>query len=530
MSFHELDKKQVAYVLVGIMLGVLLAALDSSIVGTAMPTIIKELKGIEHYNWPFTSYMLLSTLIIPVSGKLSDMYGKKLIYSLGIVVFLIGSILCGIAGSLVQLIIYRGLQGLGGGIIISSSFAIVGEIFSPRERGKYMGLVASMFGLASILGPTLGGYITDAWGWRWIFYVNIPLGCIALAAILFALPAHKGDGQKQTFDYAGLAAFILSMVPLLLALSWGGRDYAWNSPTILGLAVFSFIFLGIFIWMERRATNPLIPPKYFNNSIFNVSIAAMFLSSTAMFSTIIFLPLYAQNVLGKSASNTGTVVTPMMLSFVVAAILSGRIVSKTGKYKIIAITGFGISILGMYLLSQMGEKVSDGMLILNMVITGFGLGATTPTFNIAVQNAFPQREIGTVTASFTFFRNLGSSMGAAILGAFMQWDIKPKMEAVLTKIPAGTISKMPPQMAGYLHNPEKLQNPGLLGQFMQSLPNSLKMQIGLGFRSALSAAVMDVFLIAVFVAFVGFLLAFALKEIPLKSSLHPEEAPPLIVE
>ncbi|MCX6351238.1 MAG: MDR family MFS transporter [Bacteroidetes bacterium] len=523
MTLHTLEKKQVIWVMIGVMLGVLLAALDNTIVGTAMPSIIKNLNGMEYYSWPFTSYMLCSTIVIPLSGNLGDMIGRKAVYISGILIFIIGSILCGLSQTMIQLIIFRGIQGIGGGIALSNAFAIVGEIFTPRERGKYMGAVASMFGLASILGPSLGGYITDTFSWRWIFYINIPLGIIALTTMYFALPSHKPEEKNNKFDWAGLTMFILSMVPLLLALNWAGREYEWESVTIIGLLVAAVVLMVGFAMVERRAVNPLIPPSLFKNDIFNVSLVAIFMSNVAFFSAVIYLPLFAQMVMGKSASGTGTVITPMMLSFVVAAISTGRIVSATGKYKIIAVSGFIVALIGSIMTAQLNETSGDGQLILCMIVMGLGLGATTPVFNLAVQNAFPQKQIGTVSASIQFFRSLGASIGAAVLGSVFQSNMKNKMAEQFAKLPPMPGGHGAPQGGDMMKNVMKMQNPEVMNKVFASMPPQMANTIKGFIKVALTASVQQAFWIAAGTITVGTVAAFMLREIPLKDRIDHGE-------
>ena len=512
--------------MLGVMLGVLLSALDSSVVGTAMPKIISDLNGMSQYTWPFTAYMLCSTIIIPISGKMADSYGRKLIYLSGIVIFLISSMLCGLSQNMIQLIMFRGAQGLGGGIILSSAFAIVGEIFTPRERGKYMGFTASMFGLSSLLGPSLGGFITEAFGWRWIFYINIPLGIIALLTVFFALPSAGEDLEKKRIDYPGLIVFIIAIVPFLLGFTWAGNEYEWLSPRILGMFGFSIVMFVIFYFIEKKADNPIIPLSLFRNKIFNISIGALFMGSVTMFGIIIFLPLFVQTVMGKSASGSGIVITPLMLAFVFSSIIAGRIISATGKYKLLAVIGFSFVITGTILFFFMDPGVSDVRLIMNLLILGVGLGSTMPTFNIAIQNAFPQNMTGVVTGGVQFFRNMGSTIGAAIMGSVMLSRMKVHYTAASQSISGMTHGHVSPQLEALMRNPMALKDPQSvekMKQMMASTPGMFENVMAL-IKNVLTGALHDVFFLSIMSAVLAFIFAVLLREIPLRDDRQKEIA------
>ncbi len=408
--------------MLGAMLAMLLAALDQTIVSTAMPHIVKELNGLEHLSWVFTAYMLASTVTVPLYGKLSDLYGRRPFYIAGIVIFLIGSILSGAAQSMIQLILFRAIQGVGGGAIMVNSFAIVGDLFSPRERGRWQGLLGAMWGLSSVIGPLLGGWITDTTSWRWIFYINIPLGLIALTVIALTLPNIAKHAGKAV-DYAGGVLIGLGLLPLLLALVWGGSTYAWASTQIISLVALSIVLIGTFVFTESRAEDPVLPLHFFRNRAFVVSVGTVFLTAIGMFGSIIYLPLFAQNVLGTSATGAGLTLTPMMLGLVLASTLCGQIVSRTGHYKWLAVGGMVIATLAMYLFSQMSVDTSYWVLVRNMVIMGLGLGVTFPIFNVVVQAAFGPQFIGVSTASVQLFRTVGATVGTALLGGLLNYGM-----------------------------------------------------------------------------------------------------------
>src|SRR6266700_2251381 len=415
---ETLGRRRLFSILIGVILGMLLAALDQTIVGTALPHIVANLGGLDHYAWVVTAYLLASTVTVPIYGKLSDIYGRRLFFIGGMVIFLIGSALAGTSQNMTQLIIYRGIQGVGAGAMMPIAMAIIGDIFSPAERGKWQGLIVAVFGLASIVGPTLGGWITDNWGWRWVFYVNMPVGVIAILTAGFVMPKLVIHRQ-HIIDYLGVVTLVAGTVPLLLAFSWAGTQYAWGSWQIISLFSFSVVMLITFFLVEMRATEPIISPQLFKNSIFTVSTIAIFLVSAGMFGAILFLPLFVQGVLGNTATDSGLVLTPLMLGFMFSSIVGGQLLSRTGRYKILAICGFIVAAVGMFLLSRMSITTREGEVIRNMIITGLGIGVMMSLFTVVVQNAFPYRQLGEVTASLTFFRSIGSTMGVAVMGTIM---------------------------------------------------------------------------------------------------------------
>src|SRR6266480_2514206 len=394
------SRGRLASILIGVMLGMLLASLDQTIVGTALPRIVADLGGLEHYAWVVTAYLLASTVTVPIYGKLSDIYGRRVFFIGGMIIFLIGSALAGTSQNMTQLIIYRGIQGLGAGGMMPIALAIIGDIFPPSERGKWQGLFVAVFGFSSIVGPTLGGWITDNWGWRWVFYVNMPVGVIAILTAGFVLPKLV-NRRKHIIDYLGVVTLVAGTVPLLLAFSWAGTQYAWGSWQIISLFSFSVVMLITFFLVEMRATEPIISPQLFKNSIFTVSTIAMFLVSAGMFGAILYLPLFVQGVLGNTATDSGLVLTPLMLGFMFSSIVGGQLLSRTGRYKILAMIGFTIAAIGMFILSRMTPTTTQGEVVRNMLVTGLGIGVMMSLFTIVVQNALTYRQLGEVTASLT---------------------------------------------------------------------------------------------------------------------------------
>src|SRR5947209_1304686 len=518
------SRGRLASILIGVMLGMLLASLDQTIVGTALPHIVADLGGLEHYAWVVTAYLLASTVTVPIYGKLSDIYGRRVFFIGGMIIFLIGSALAGTSQNMTQLIIYRGIQGLGAGGMMPIALAIIGDIFPPSERGKWQGLFVAVFGLASIIGPSLGGWITDNWTWRWVFYVNMPVGAIAILTAGFVLPKAVRR-VRHKIDYLGAITLVAGAVPLLLAFSWAGTQYPWYSWQIIGLFIFSAVMLVIFVWYDSHIVEPIIIPQLFKNSIFLVSAIAMFMVSAGMFGAILYLPLFIQGVIGDSATNSGVVLTPMMLGFMFSSLVGGQILSRTGRYKILAIFGFIVAALGMFLLSRMTATTSQGEVVRNMVITGLGIGVMMSLFTIVVQNAFPFRQLGEVTATLTFFRSIGSTMGVAVMGTIMTNGFQ---NALQSNIPAMVKRIVPADRLAQLENPQLLLAPDVVAKIQHSFaalgPQGLVIfrQLIDAIRLSLSTAITSVFFLGFIIMLLGLFSVFFLREIRLRTS---HEAP-----
>ncbi|MGH2559235.1 MAG: MDR family MFS transporter [Thermomicrobiales bacterium] len=516
-SFRELKGRQLAIALTGVMLGLLLSALDQTIVGTAMPRIIADLGGLEHYAWVATAYLLASTAAVPIFGKLSDIYGRKWFYIGGMILFMIASALCGLSQSMLQLILFRGLQGIAGGILMANAFAIIGDLFPPAERGKWQGLMGGVFGLASVVGPSLGGWLTDGPGWRWVFYVNLPVGVLAIAVLLYGLPAIRPH-EPRPIDWLGAATIVGMTVPLLLAFSWGGNAYAWSSPRVTGLLLLSVIMAAVFLIAEQRAEEPMIPLRFFRNRVFTVSVCSMFLIGAGMFGVVMYIPLFIQGVIGESATNSGAILTPMMLSMVASSTISGQIISRTGRYKWAAFGGLVVMAMGMWLLSRMDGDTGRATTIRNMIVLGLGTGMTMPTFTLAVQNSFPARELGVVTAGVQFFRSIGSTIGVALMGTLLTSNLKDGLRADL---PADVSAALPPDALDDL-NAQALASPEaqalLQSQFAQ-LSNGAQLFSDLmaSMRDSLATAIQEVFIIATAVAVVAAGISTFLSEAPLRT-------------
>ncbi|MBI2939719.1 MAG: MFS transporter [Chloroflexi bacterium] len=531
-SFHELPRRAFFATIAGLMLAMLLAALDQTIVGTAMPRVVAELGGFEHYTWVITGYMVASTVVVPIVGKLSDLHGRKPYYLPGVALFLLGSALCGAAQDMTQLIVFRGIQGLGAGIGQVMAFTTIGDLFPPARRGRAQGIMASVFGLASILGPTAGGYITDNLSWRWVFYVNLPLGLLALTVLALAFPNIKPNRPHRGIDFRGALLLTAGVVPLLLAVSWGGNRYAWASPTELALFAAAIFFAALFVWNESRAAEPILPLHLFRNRILVVSLGTMFLTAIGMFGSILFIPLFIQGVIGASATTSGNMLTPMMFSFIIGSTVSGQLLNRTGRYRAQAIVSLAIVTIGMVLLSTMDSQTALGTAIAYMVVVGIGMGGTMPVFSVVSQNAVPYAELGVVTSASSFFRTIGGSIGAAVMGSLLTNRFVVSFpENLASAVGPDRLRSLPPQLLHAFDNPQALfarDSAGSSSQFGQVLTQlgpdgkAIGEAIILAVRLSLSDAIHTAFLAGAVLAALGLVLAFFLKEIPLRRSNRPE--------
>ncbi len=461
----RLTRAQLFGTMAGLMLSVLLASLDQTIVGTAEPRIIAQLSGFDRYPWVSTVYLLTSTLAIPIFARLSDIYGRKWFFLAGCGTFILTSALCGASGTMnwlpfdgmSQLIVSRGLQGIGGGMMMGLAFTIIGDVFSPAERGKYQGFFAATYGLASIFGPTLGGWLTDRVSWRACFYVNLPVGIVAILAIYLYFPYWRPEGVKRTIDWSGVASLILCIVPLLLALTWV-TDYGWASVRVISLLTFSVLMLAVFIRAEGRAAEPLIPLILFRNSIISMSAVASFILGMGMFGVIIYLPLFMQGVLGVSATESGNLLTPLLLASVVGSILTGQMNLRLRTYKPSAVVGSVFIAAGMILFARMDASTSHGEVLTGMLIAGFGMGQLMPVYTVAIQNAAAREHMGAASALPTFCRSIGSTVGVAIFGTIL-----------LTNYQRDFAGSYPPGTPENLLKP--FTNPLMLAQIRPQLDN-----------------------------------------------------------
>jgi len=521
IGIRALPRRQLIITLAGVMLAMFLGSLDQTVVGTAMPQIITDLGGFTQYTWVTTAYIITSTIAIPITGKLTDMYGRKWFYIAGLIIFMLGSLLCGLSQSMPQIIAARGFQGIGAGIMMANAFIVIGDLFPPAERGKYQGLMAGVFGLSSIIGPTLGGFITDNLSWHWVFFVNIPLGVLILGLFIFFFPHIRPDNLKHQIDYPGIVTLILAVVPTLLALTWAGVEYPWLSAQIIGMFVFSAVMTLLFLIIESKSKEPIIPPWLFKNQIIAVSVFIIFISGFGMFGGIIFIPLFFQGVLGLSATASGSFLTPMMLGMVLGSVISGQILSRAGgHYKIQGAIGLAIMATGIALLSRMTVETSYARAVTNIVVTGFGLGITMPLYIIAVQNAVPYNVMGIATSSAAFFRSIGGAFGLAIFGSVMNNRFASEFLSGLSPEAKEVISPEP--LNSIVHNPEALLNAEAQSQLKSIFEHlgpqgvALFEQVFQTLKVALNSAITQVFFIAMAIVLVAWVASFFIKEIPLR--------------
>ncbi len=411
-----LSHRQILIVFSGLMLGMFLAALDQTILGTALPSIVNTLHGLNHLSWVVTAYLLTSTVSTPIYGKLSDQFGRKGLFQLAIVIFLVGSALAGFSQNMIELIAFRGIQGLGAGGLMALAMTIIADVVSPRDRGKYQGYFAATFAVSSVAGPLLGGVFTDDLSWRWIFYINIPIGIVTLVVTssVLKLPFHR---RAHSIDYVGAVLMLVGVTATLLVMVWGGVQYAWGSATIIGLGLVAAVFIVAFVMWERQAHEPLLPPELFRLGIFRVSSTVSFLLSVLMYGAIIYLPVYLQLVDGVSATISGLLLVPLMLGVLASSALSGQVVSRTGVYKPFPIAGSCLVVVGMFLLSRLDLATPHWMLSIYVIVLGAGFGMIMQVMVLSTQNAVPADQIGTATAAVVFFRSLGGVFGAALFGA-----------------------------------------------------------------------------------------------------------------
>lgn len=483
-----------------LLLGMLLASLDQTIVSTALPTIVSDLGGLEHISWVVTAYLLASTAATPLWGKLGDQYGRKRLFQIAIVIFLIGSALCGIAQDMTQLIAFRALQGLGGGGLLVLSMAIVGDLVPPRDRGRYQGLFGAVFGATSVLGPLLGGLFTEHLSWRWVFYINLPLGAVALIVIagVLHLPVRA---QKHVIDYLGTFLIASLATCLVLVASLGGTTWAWDSPQVIGLSVLGVLLIGAFVAVERRAAEPVLPLKLFSVRTFTLASVISFVIGFAMFGAMTFLPTFLQVVQGVSPTMSGVHMLPMVFGLLLSSTLSGQIVSRTGRWKVFPVVGTGLTTIGLLLLHRLGVSSSDAEISTYFFVFGAGLGLVMQVLVLIVQNAVPYEDLGVATSGATFFRAIGASFGVAAFGTVFANRLGTELDDALGGRP------LPPGIT-----PDSLTADS---RGIAELPADLRTAA----LEAYSASITDVFLYAAPLAVVGFVLAWFLREDRLRGSV-----------
>lgn len=481
---------RLAVIIGGLMLVLLLAALDSTIVATALPTIVGDLGGLQHIAWVVTAYLLAQTVVMPIYGKLGDLYGRKVVLQAAIVIFLVGSALCGISQSMPELIAFRAIQGLGGGGLVVTTQAALGDVVSPRERGRYSGLFGAVFGVASVAGPLLGGFLTGSLSWRWIFYINIPFGILALVVLGLSFPGVT-ERVQRSIDWLGALLLAGGLTALVLFTSLGGNTLAWGSPEMIALAGLGLVMLSGFVWADRRASEPVLPLRLFRNRVFSVTSAVGLIVGFALIGSVTFLPLFQQVVKGLSPTQSGLQLIPLMGGVLVASIASGQIISRRGRYRIFPIAGTGLTVVGLLMLSQVGAGTSETTLAVEMLVVGLGLGMVMQVLVLAVQNAVDYEDLGVATSGASLFRSIGGSLGTAVLGAVFT----AQLTSALGSAGAGGAQPHPGDLAAL--------PPALRSEFVHAYADSLG----------------TVFLVAAGVAAVGFLLSWFIIELPLRETV-----------
>lgn len=520
----QYSRREVIFTMMGVLSVVFLSLLDQTIVGTAMPHIVADLQGFDQIAWVSTAYLLTSTVPIPIYGKLSDLFGRKPIMLFGIVVFLAGSVLSGAAQSMDQLIAFRAFQGLGAAALQPIAIAIIGDLFPPRERGKWQGISGSIYALAAITGPLAGGWITDNASWRWVFYLNVPVGILALLVLIFLMPTLRSNPRQLTIDYLGAALLILGTVPLLLGFSLAGSQYDWLSPQIIGLFAGAIVVLIVLVMyavgMERRGKEPIFEPGLITNSvrIYGVSLLVTVIYSVSLYGAAFAIPLFAQGVLGTSATNSGLILVPFMLTSIGGSVLSGLALTLTGKYKWVAILGLLIDIAGSILLVRLDAHAGYAALLIAMLVLGLGVGSGLAAYTTIVQNAYPKK-IGQASSTLVFFRQLGGTIGLAAMGSVLTTSYIPAFHAAL---PAALKQLLPANILGAFDNPLILLSPGSLSQIRAGFAsygpqgaaayNSLLGAV----RTGLAESIHNVFVLSLGVILCGLVVVFFLKEIPLR--------------
>jgi EmrB/QacA subfamily drug resistance transporter len=500
---HGLSRNRTILATAGTMLALLLAALDQTIVGTAIPRIVADLNGLDRLAWVTTAYLVTSTTVTPIAGKLGDLFGRKPFLLAGMIGFVIASAFCGLAQDMTQLIVARGIQGIFGGVLFATVFSVIGDLFAPAQRARAQGLFGAVFGLASVVGPTAGGFITDHWSWRWVFEVNIPVGVVAVAVVVAGLPYVKSNASWRDIDFWGAVTLAAGIVPLLIALTIT-NTHAWTSPEVLGLLAFAALMLAAFVFVESRVKEPIVPLHLFKNTVFSVSMVVGFLTAFGMFGSILFTPLVFQGVLGISATNSGALITPMMFGLIGASTLTGFLMRRIKYYRFLGTIGVAVMIFGMWLLSQVVPGTPQWRVVANLVIVGLGIGTTFPLYLTAVQTALPRKYLGVASSQIQFWRNLGGTVGSAILGAVLANRLPSYLTTRVADLhlPAQVVASLPKGGSA-----NSILDPTLLAKLPPAFVGAI--------RLALSDTLHDIYVFAGAILVVALISTLFMKEVPL---------------
>jgi len=506
---------------VGIGLAMFLAALDQTIVGTALPRIVAELQGLDYYAWVATAYLVASTTTTPISGKLGDLFGRRSALLVGIVGFVLASALCGQAQNMAELIAFRGVQGLFGGVLFSNVFASVADLFDPKTRARVQGIFGGIFGIASVVGPVVGGALTDNLSWRWVFYVNVPVGIIALAAVFFFLPAVAHKASWRDIDFLGAVALAATLVPLLVGLSIT-RDHDWGSPEVLGLLGFAAVMGVIFFLIEQREKNAIVPFGLWKNRTFAVSMITSFFVAFGMFGAILYVPLIYQGILGIAATNSGLLITPMMVGLVGASLVTGQIITRIDRYRLVGTVAMLVMMSGLWLLGQVTVDTKEIEIVRDLLLVGAGLGATFPLYINASQGAVPREFLGVVSSQIQFWRNIGGTIGVAMLGAVLSHDLPKKVQENIAalNLPAALLANLPTGTS-----PQAIFDPAKIAALRASVPPAVQPvvdQILVAVRAALASTIHEVFFYATAVVSLAVIASVFLKEVPIRAPTPAE--------
>jgi len=516
-----LSRNRLILATAGTMLALLLAALDQTIVGTAIPRIVADLNGLDRLAWVTTAYLVTSTTMTPIAGKLGDLFGRKPFLLAGMIGFVVASAFCGLAQDMTQLIVARGIQGIFGGVLFATVFTVIGDLFAPAQRARAQGLFGGVFGLASIVGPTAGGFITDHWSWRWVFEVNIPVGIVAVAVVAAGLPYVKSKASWRDIDYFGAVTLAAGVVPLLIALTIT-RDHAWTSFPVVSLLALAAVMLAAFVFVESRVGQPIVPLQLFKNSTFSVSMLVGFLTAFGMFGSILFTPLVFQGVLGISATNSGALITPMMFGLIGASTLTGFVMRRIRYYRFLGTIGVAVMIFGMWLLSQITPVSAEWNVVADLIVVGLGIGTTFPLYLTAVQVALPRQYLGVASSQIQFWRNLGGTVGSAILGAVLA----NRLPSYLTTRVAAL--NLPTQVTNSLPkggSANSILDPALLAKLPPAFVHAI--------RLALSDTLHDIYFFAGAILVIALISTVFLKEVPLsgdKAEKGYDETPVIVDE